>query len=397
MANVSVIVPIYNGEKTISKCLDSILSQSINSIEVVCVNDGSTDKSLDILESYAKNDVRIKIVNKENGGLVSAKKAGVNAATSEYIGFVDCDDWIDNKMYEELYHAAKDYDADLVCSGYYLEGNYITEHYDNLSEGLYADENMLTVRENIIYDLQSRDVGIRAITCSKLFRRSIFKNIMQNVSNELTIAEDKVFLLMFVIYCQRVYILKSAFYHYILNQGSMSHSQTKGYLLKVNEIYDHIQKLYSHKNFTETMRLQAELYITELLYKGINSRLGFKYSNLFWIDPYYIDKIPVNSKIVLYGDGELGETYKKQISHRTDLEIMGCVPFDKGLEDINSISINKINEIDFDYILITIKNKNKAASVISELKQMGVHSERILWFEQKEIYWRCAETLGYLD
>ena len=94
MAKVSVIVPVYNTEKYLEKCLDSILAQTLQDIEIICVNDGSKDCSREILEKYHDRDARIRIIDKENGGLVSARKAGVAEAFGEYIGFVDSDDWI---------------------------------------------------------------------------------------------------------------------------------------------------------------------------------------------------------------------------------------------------------------------------------------------------------------
>ena len=102
---VSVIVPVYNCEKYLKKCLDSLVNQTLKDIEIICVNDGSTDNSGRILEEYT--DSRIKIITKENGGLSSARNAGIAVAKGEYLGFVDSDDWVDLDFYEKLYNTAK--------------------------------------------------------------------------------------------------------------------------------------------------------------------------------------------------------------------------------------------------------------------------------------------------
>ena len=98
MPKISVIVPIYNVEKYLAKCLDTILAQTFSDIEIICVNDGSTDNSRKILSEYAKKDSRIKIVDKKNGGLSSARNAGMKVAQGEFISFIDSDDWIDETL-----------------------------------------------------------------------------------------------------------------------------------------------------------------------------------------------------------------------------------------------------------------------------------------------------------
>lgn len=116
---VSVIVPIYNVEKYLEQCLDSILSQTLNDIEVICINDGSPDNSLSILKNYAKKDKRVCIIDKENGGYGAACNCGIKASKGEYIGIVEPDDFISKYMYETLYVFAKSFKADVVKSPFY--------------------------------------------------------------------------------------------------------------------------------------------------------------------------------------------------------------------------------------------------------------------------------------
>ena len=103
MVKISVIIPVYNTERHLRRCLDSVLAQTLREIEVICVDDGSTDSSPVILRHYAEKDRRIHLIRKENGGVVSAREAGLKAAVGEYTGFVDSDDWIEPWMYEKLY------------------------------------------------------------------------------------------------------------------------------------------------------------------------------------------------------------------------------------------------------------------------------------------------------
>ena len=114
MSKISVIIPIYNTEKYLDKCLSGILSQSISDIEVICVNDGSTDNSLQILDEYAKKDLRIKIVSQVNQGAGHSRNRGIKEATGEYLSFIDADDWIDNKFLEKALSTAEKTNADIV-------------------------------------------------------------------------------------------------------------------------------------------------------------------------------------------------------------------------------------------------------------------------------------------
>ena len=118
---ISVLVPAYNVEQYIYQCIDSILGQTYSNLEIIIVNDGSTDKTGNILDVYAKKDDRIKVVHKKNEGLVMARRDALDLMQGEYVGFVDSDDWIEPNMYEELYEAMVDTDADIVTSGRIVE------------------------------------------------------------------------------------------------------------------------------------------------------------------------------------------------------------------------------------------------------------------------------------
>ena len=118
MIKVSVIIPVYNVEKYLNQCLDSICVQTLKEIEIICINDGSTDNSWKILEKYAQNDSRFVIINKNNEGVSVARNTGISCAVGEFICFVDSDDYVDKNYLEKLYNAAVEYDCDIACCGF---------------------------------------------------------------------------------------------------------------------------------------------------------------------------------------------------------------------------------------------------------------------------------------
>ena len=119
MIKISVIMPVYNVEKYLKECLDSIINQTLSELEIICINDGSTDSSLGILKEYEAKDNRITVINKQNEGLSETRNLGMTLAHGEYISFVDSDDFLDLNFYEKLYNAAKKYNADIACSNLY--------------------------------------------------------------------------------------------------------------------------------------------------------------------------------------------------------------------------------------------------------------------------------------
>lgn len=118
MPKISVIIPVYNASKYLKECLDSVVNQTLKDIEIICVNDGSTDNSLSILEKYAQNDDRIKIINQENKGLSEARNVAIEVASGDYIGFVDADDYINLSFYENLFNRAEETKSDIVSCEY---------------------------------------------------------------------------------------------------------------------------------------------------------------------------------------------------------------------------------------------------------------------------------------
>jgi len=400
MLKVSVVVPVYNTERYLKKCLDSLVNQTLQEMEVICVDDGSTDGSPAILDEYAAKYTRVHVIHKENGGMVSARKAGERAAAGKYIGYMDSDDWSEPDMYGELYRHAAEYGAEMVASGYFLEGDYTSRLLDSVEGGFYEGEGMRVLRDNTIYCLGKKETGIRASRCCKLFLRELLQNLPLPVPEDISISEDKMQVLACILECRSVFVLKEAYYHYRINPLSSTHKADPSYLLCVDKVYQYVRKLYPHPNFTDNMRRQAELYIMEMLLAGMNTRLGFKVRNLLWFDPYWLDLVPAGSRVILYGGGEAGRKCRVQLLAKGCHTYAGCVDFEHTGMDDGGLDIQppgRLGEMDYDYIVITIKNPAKAALVQKQLEGLGIRRGKILWFEQKELFWRYAEAEGLLQ
>ena len=209
MSKVSVIIPVYNTEKYLPKCLDSICNQTLKDIEIVCVNDCSTDGSLAILQEYAKNDNRIKLINfTKNKGAAAARNAGIDAAIGEYIGFVDSDDFVDLDFYEKLYVKAQETAADIVKSNLMIEEADETHKFS-------VYDNLQKVRENKLNftHIPTSISLLQFINGNKIRFNETLKN-----------AEDCVFEVMMSYYANKIEIEDATIYHYRFNQTSLNNT-----------------------------------------------------------------------------------------------------------------------------------------------------------------------------
>ena len=171
---ISVIIPVYNMQLYLKDCIDSVINQTYRDLEIICVNDGSTDNSLEILNRYTQYDKRIKIISKDNGGLSSARNCGMNAASGEYIAFIDSDDFIAPDYYEKLYSCAVETDADIVASSVY---NYYNENTIKRSEWVNF-YTMLFQPKRLLVSPKEKQCVIYACACwNKLYKASLLKDI----------------------------------------------------------------------------------------------------------------------------------------------------------------------------------------------------------------------------
>lgn len=322
---VSVIVPVYNLEKYISRCLDSILEQSFSDLECICVNDGSTDSSALILDGYLKKDFRIKVIHKENGGLPSARKAGIEQARGEFIIHVDGDDFLEPDALQELLDEQSLHDADLVFSDYYID-----------------DEDLHTCARNSDYSFRNAQTVTVLTTLlekecffiwGKLIRRALYKDVI--LPPEIKYTEDMVHLIQIASNCHRASCVNKLLYHYVKRTGSMTHALGKDALRQwyaasqfcvnhcrilpfANNLTKHLLKLQAN---------QADIYLSFISATGYYRKdLRTIVANILlnWSQggKYAITQLPGSSKLRLFlclfsthFAVAFGKTYNKLVHH----------------------------------------------------------------------------------
>jgi glycosyltransferase involved in cell wall biosynthesis len=230
MPKVSVIIPLYKVEKYMKKCLDSVLNQTLEDIEIILVNDGSPDNCGILAKSYSKIDKRVKYVSKENGGLSSARNAGLDIATGEYIAFIDSDDWVESDMLEIMYFKAKESDADMsICNYNRIYPNYEDNNFLDIQDD-FIDMNNLGFTEYFYRYYLSYRHGDEA--WNKIFRRSIIEeNKIRFEKNTEIFSEDKLFNLYFILHTKKIATINQSFYYYLQRDGSLM-NEPKPMLIK---------------------------------------------------------------------------------------------------------------------------------------------------------------------
>jgi len=259
---VSVVIPVYNVEKYLDKCVSSVLNQTEKDLEIILVDDGSTDSCGALCDAWAEKDNRIKVYHKPNGGLMSAWKYGVRKASGTYIGFVDSDDWIDPDMYEKMLSAAEENGADIVCAAFVSEYEDGRQSFatNNLEPGVYNRERILTEISPYLFISQKyHDRIIYPSRWSKLFARELLMAVLEDCDERLTIGEDLAVFFSCLQLAESIYIMdKFCPYHYRINSASMIQSfSSKKYgkidilretLLSLNDkynTYDYRTQIYT--------------------------------------------------------------------------------------------------------------------------------------------------------
>ena len=264
--DLSIIVPIYNVEKYLEQAIESLLNQREYSYEIVLVNDGSTDTCRSICERYAgEYGDKIQLLNKENGGLPSARKAGVRIARGEYITFLDGDDWIDEDYYYNMIVHAKECNAEVACSSHCISyPDREKEDKNAIKTGVYENEELEKVKENIFYQKPYYTYGIYPSLCMKVILKSYLEQYLYEVPDNITIAEDAACSYPILLSCTRLVALSdNTGYHYRQTHSSMMHVYNPNKISKVINVMNYLDEEF--KPYYSRYKLQIDMYYTQLI------------------------------------------------------------------------------------------------------------------------------------
>lgn len=326
MPKLSIIVPVYNVEKYIDKCIESLVNQTLQEIEIIIVNDGSQDRSEEKIENFVKKyPTKIKYLEKKNGGLSSARNLGLNYATGEYIAFLDSDDYVEKNMYEEMYKLAKKENSDMVECDFIWEWEYGKKVYDKRKEYQYPDKDKRQIMKKP-----------RVVVWNKIYKRDIINKIR---FSEGLIYEDLEFFYKIVPYLKTISYIDKYFVHYVQRKNSISNTQTE----KTNDIFKILDNIFDY--YVENNLYNK--YKKELKYMSRRILLGSSMKRILKIKDFHL-KLKLIIKTIIYLLKNK-KSFECNISNKAD-KLNLCFGITKfGIGGAERVLVDIVNELSNDY------------------------------------------------
>ena len=382
MPKVSIVIPVYNTKEYLRECLDSVVKQTLQDIEIILVDDGSTDGSTDICREYAAADPRIKLIVQKNAGAAAARRAGVRIASGAYLGFADSDDTVEPDMYEALLSAMDG--CDLVTSGAISESGNVWK--DELPVGVYSSPSeMQYIIDNMIVIGNSFRRGISAAPPCKLFRTDLAREILEEVNTKIFIGEDAEFVFRYLLRCRSICITDICKYHYRIRNGSAMHSVHPNYLQNMDEMYRSFCGVFSEHPRRDRLIEQTQLLFA-WFFTVAYIRMGFspKAKALRHINPLYNEL--VGKKVALYGAGDIGRDYYIHMARMENEPVIWVSrSYQKYQKDFPTQPVDALETAEFDFLVIAVKEKEMAEEIKAELIGRGIEADKILWKEPIKI------------
>jgi glycosyltransferase involved in cell wall biosynthesis len=357
---ISVIVPIYNVAVYLHQCIHSIYLQSYKNLEIILVDDGSTDESRIICETFARRDNRVIVINKENTGLVSARKSGLVQATGEYVLNVDGDDWLALDCIEKLVANSLNGAADIVLAGFYREfvGKEVV-FTPSMPQGLYSKDKIeKLIFPSMIFNLNSACHGVATYSWGKLFKRELLKKYQLKVPDSITIGEDTVVTYPALADADLLSVIHNPVYFYRQRSRSMLKKSASSdvELFAINRMCDFLITQMGSSNFDFKEQIDAYRLMLILIRTG---GLYGKNQLPSWLFPMPLDF--KNQKIVLYSSGSFGQAIWKSFI-MAGHKFAGWVDedcFESQLWGVDVIPLSELTVLAPNVCIIATFDKNK--------------------------------------
>ncbi len=384
---ISIIVPVYQAKEYIRKCIDSVLRQTYDNLEIILVDDGSSDGSGEICDRYQQSDSRIQVIHQANGGLVSARQAGIAAASGAYIGFADADDWMEPNMYQKLYDTAAAENADIVAESFFDDyGGRCIFVSNRISSGIYrTDREREALYKTMICCSEFFCMGLAPYLWNKLFRRELVLGHMLKIPSEIRVGEDAAALYPMAAAASCIAVCDTAHYHYCHHENSMilgERDENAEY--KNTVLLDRfLRKSFLELGMSGTVNEQLKRYfVNNLMVRSFGKIAALNQKNIL----YPFEGLCEGDSIFVYGAGALGrEVYRYAVSCKK-LTV-------KSLVDQNAVYYKKIgisvctpDEMDLavsDKIVIAVFREDAYQAIRNSLLAKGAGAWQIKWIDSR--------------
>ncbi len=373
---ISVIVPIYNIEDYVGECIESIINQEYKNLDIILVDDGSTDSSGAICDEYALVDNRIRVVHKENGGHTSARKAGIDIAQGDYITFVDGDDWLDLDAYKTVISKIGEYNPEMIAFGYKkIFDNKIWYVNEWLEETYYTKSDIKAIIERYYNESDvAINIVIRSSLCCKLFKPTIIRRNLTKIDNRIVNGEDVATTVSCLIETESIFILHDTLYNYRVRNTSISHTHTGKEITSIKLIAERLRVVLTENGFLKNKSFEM-LVLSYLFLMILLTDISCFFHSLNELFP----KLNVNHKLIIYGSDIYGMNLRKFIEEKSSNYVVDM---------IDTTTIDKLNDLSsdsYDCIVIAIANSRSVISVKNNLIKLGIPENKIIYLENKNL------------
>lgn len=404
MTEASIIIPVYNGEMYLEKCITSVLAQTYTALDIIIINDGSTDHTADICMKYSQRDKRIRYIDKKNGGVTSARKAGINVAKGKYTLFVDADDWIPDNAVERMIRTAEENETDFVTCGFLqIEENTTEEHYASMEAGVYDLHSNKYFFEKMFYQGALQEWGIWPTLWGKLFLTQVVRESIANLDERIFYGEDAATVFETVLQAEKVAVLKEPLYCYrYMNPTSVSGKRNKLLLDNMYYLYEYLYDVFEKHEYADILLKQLKHYMISLMNHAGSLLFDIPYNlqQSEWIEVQvkewqkkYYDFIYARRKmwalplydlqtvhrVILYGTGNVAEDFKKQLLVLSEIELISWINSEDPEEDQKRRLYSLTLEQAYDAVIMTAATEELYIKEKKILTDAGIDEKCIIW------------------
>jgi glycosyltransferase involved in cell wall biosynthesis len=377
MATVSVIVPIYNVEAELRKCVSSILAQTYKDIEVILVDDGSPDNCGAICDEFASKDNRIVVIHKENGGLVNARKSGLEKSTGRFISYVDGDDWIEEDFIQNLVDCQQKYNVDIVAAGFAKDIGDDSERFTNvIASGFYDKKKMIAeVYPRMICAGPYFYFGVCSYVWNKLFKKELLYDCQMAVDPHISIGEDTAVVFPVLLKANTLYISENNSYHYYQKAYSM--------LKSVDSLEKEKEKVARLSNYlTETMKnAPAEYNLEKQIERYIDGLKIIRYGEKETSPRNHLFDAAPTDRVAIFSGGIVGQNIYSIFASKKIGTITGWFDRDAEIYRAQGLKVQNIEDIpktEFDIIIIANLDETSINKNLAVLDKYGIDPKKIV-------------------
>ncbi len=382
-SQLSVVVPIYNSDKYLCQCIDSILNQTYSEIEIILVDDGSTDTSPGICDAYAEKDKRVKVIHKKNEGLIKARLSGAKEAVGDCITFVDGDDWIAPDTYEQMLRCMEDHDIVMAGIYRYFAVDQVKADIPMFAEGVYDRRAVeCSIIPYMLWSGKRNTWELDPSLCTKIMKKGVFMDFLENASSlDIYFGEDTAVVFPFMLRVASIVVMHDCFYYHRQRPHGMipSYFRDRLFFEKLFSLYGFLKSEFSKSVFWECLSPQLEhFYVNAVQLK----QQSFSDYNEMERDIFPFWDIPKGANIVLYGAGETGRRFYMQNEqyHFCNIVLWTDQNYTKRcMGDQQIVSPLRITMEEFEFIIVAVRSAEIAQEIVEMLIEMGVPSEKIIW------------------